>query len=261
MMQIKMPAVSGLFYPADKAELRSDLENHLAHAAVPQGHRPVALIAPHAGYQYSGDIAGSAYATLWPYADTYHRVIVLAPSHRVAFRGIALSTAAYFRTPLGDVPVDVPALEHIRELPGVIQLDEAFSREHALEVQLPFLQRVLDDFRLVPLVIGETQDEQVSRVLEALWDDNTLIVVSSDLSHYHDYDFCRRRDAATSAHIEQLEADAISPHDACGAFPLRGLLQTAKRRGWRVQTLDLRNSGDTAGSRDRVVGYGAYAFF
>lgn len=261
MMHIKPPAVAGFFYPGSERELRETVADFM-RAAQPEGEeRPHALIAPHAGYQYSGPIAASAYATLAPWADEIHRVVVLAPSHRVPFRGVATSSADAFRTPLGDIPVDRAAVEALAGLAGVRPLDAAFAEEHALEVQLPFLQAVLKDFSLVPLIVGDADSDEVSGVIEALWRDDTLIVVSSDLSHYHAYTDCQQRDRSTTAHIEQMQGDAIGPYDACGAYPIRGLLKTARRHGWRVRTLDLRNSGDTSGDRSRVVGYGAYEFY
>lgn len=259
-MHVKTPVVAGLFYPASASALRDALHRYLHKPDPAAASRPRALIAPHAGYQYSGPIAGSAYSTLGRWVDQIQRVVVLAPSHRVPFSGIATSSAELFQTPLGEVPVDRTAVAQLTGLPGVLQLDEAFAQEHALEVQLPFLQAVLDDFKLVPLIVGEADREDVSRVLEALWDEDTLIVVSSDLSHYLDYRTCQQRDAATSGLIENLQADQIGPYDACGAYPIRGLLQMARQHGWKAHTLDLRNSGDTAGDRSRVVGYGAYEF-
>ncbi|MCP5300665.1 MAG: AmmeMemoRadiSam system protein B [Chromatiaceae bacterium] len=261
MTHVKPPVVAGLFYPDQRTALRHEVEGFLGAAHPPAGQRPHALVAPHAGYRYSGSIAASAYATLIPWVDSIRRVVVLAPSHRVAFRGIALSSDDAFATPLGDIPVDTAARDRLLDLPGVGIYDAAFAQEHALEVQLPFLQSVLDEFTLVPVVVGDADADDVARVIEALRDDDTLIVVSSDLSHYHAYADCQTRDRATSAKIEALRGDQIGPYDACGAFPLRGLLKTAQDHDWRVATLDLRNSGDTAGDRTRVVGYGAYAFY
>jgi AmmeMemoRadiSam system protein B len=261
MTHIKMPAVAGLFYPGIAEELQRDIDHYLQIASVSDNKRPLALIAPHAGYVYSGPIAASAYATLRPWAADIKRVAVLAPSHRVAFDGIAVSSADVFRTPLGDIPVDTAANAQLLELPGVQQLDAAFAQEHALEVQLPFLQRVLEGFRLVPLIVGDADIEDVHRVIETLRDADTLIVVSSDLSHYNDYAGARARDRETTRMIESLRDREIGPHDACGAYPIRGLLRSAQHNGWQARTLDLRNSGDTAGDHSRVVGYGAYAFY
>lgn len=261
MMHVKQPVVAGLFYPDSAAILHSTIDDFLRVADPPTDRRPLALVAPHAGYRYSGAVAASAYAALRPWAEQIRRVAVLAPSHRLPFRGIATSSADRFQTPLGDIAVDRAALATLAGLPGVGERDAAFAEEHALEVQLPFLQEVLGQFDLVPLIVGDADSDQVCAVIEALLDDATLIVVSSDLSHYHDYATCQQRDRATTRKIEGLQDDAIQPHDACGAYPLRGLLKTAQHRGWQVRTLDLRNSGDTSGDRSRVVGYGAYEFY
>lgn len=262
MTHIKHPAVAGLFYPGSADELAHTVDDYMRDApTATAGQRPHALIAPHAGYRYSGAIAGSAYATLRPWADAIRRVVVLAPSHRVPFHGIALSSAERFETPLGEIAVDMPTVQSLAGLPNVVVLDAAFAEEHALEVQLPFLQRVLGTFELVPLIVGEAAAGDVERVIDACADDHTLIVVSSDLSHYLGYDDCRRRDRATSALIEALDDDVIGPYDACGVFPIRGLLRTARAHDWHAETLDVRNSGDTSGDRSRVVGYGAYAFY
>lgn len=260
MIQVKLPAVAGQFYPADPDELRGMLHDMFADAQRTSSERPLALIAPHAGYPYSGPIAATAYATLVPWASQIRRVVVLAPSHRVPVSGIAASNAGIFQTPLGEISVDRDAVTALVNDRAVQIMDAAFAQEHALEVQLPFLQTVLPDFTLVPLIVGEADAETVSRVIERLWQPDTLIVVSSDLSHYLDYRSCQQRDMATSGAIEQKDGDHIGPYDACGAYPIRGLLLTAKHQGWQVHTLDLRNSGDTAGDKSRVVGYGAYEF-
>jgi AmmeMemoRadiSam system protein B len=261
MMHVKPPAVAGFFYPESAQVLRDTVREYIRDAHPDSTERPRALIAPHAGYQYSGPIAASAYATLAPWADAIRRVVVLAPSHRVPFRGIATSSADIFRTPLGDIAVDRVAVTRLEQMPAVQMLDAAFAEEHALEVQLPFLQGVLPDFTLVPLIVGDADSDDVSAVIEALGSEDTLIVVSSDLSHYHDYRSCQERDRETTRRIEGMQAEQIGPYDACGAYPIRGLLKTAQHRGWQVRTLDLRNSGDTAGDKSRVVGYGAYEFY
>jgi hypothetical protein len=255
-----MPNVAGLFYPAEPERLMHTLDEMLGSARVRVEAPPKAVIAPHAGYVYSGPVAASAYAALRPLAGRIERVVVLAPAHRVPFRGIAAPTAEAFRTPLGDIPVDSEAIEAATRLPGVGYLDEAFEGEHALEVQLPFLQRVLGDFRLVPFIVGDAAPETVAKLLDTLWGgDETLIVISSDLSHYHDYATARRLDERTTARIEALDLN-IGHEDACGSHPIRGLLLAAREHGLHAETLDLRNSGDTAGPKDRVVGYGAYVF-
>ena len=253
-------AVAGTFYPGRGDQLRSTVRRLLDDAAATTpGPAPKALIAPHAGYVYSGPVAASAFGRAAPVRDRVRRVVLIGPSHFVRFRGLATSGAAAFATPLGCVEVDAGA-ESLLELPFVVDSPRAHDREHCLEVELPFLQEVLDAFRIVPLVVGEASAEEVGGALELLWGgDETLIVVSSDLSHYLDYDAASRLDAATARAIEELRWDAIEPDHACGWAAIRGLLWVARRRGLAASTLDLRNSGDTAGPRDAVVGYGAWA--
>lgn len=257
---IRRPAVAGMFYPGEAGELHRMVQAYVA-AAGDAGPPPKALIAPHAGYVYSGPIAGSAYAQLKPLRGVVTRVILAGPSHRVPFRGIAPSTAEYFATPLGIVPVDQQAIATLRDLPQIVPLEAAHANEHSLEVHLPFLQEVLGEFSIVPLVVGDATQGQVAEVMERLWGGpETLIVISSDLSHYHDYETARRMDEATSRAIEHLHPQDIKFEHACGRLPILGLLQAARHHGLRARTLDLRNSGDTAGPRDEVVGYGAYVF-
>lgn len=261
MTRIRQPAVAGSFYPADPTLLHAMMQGFLAGPpADPQGP-PKAIIAPHAGYVYSGPIAASAYAQLRSVAERINRVVLLGPSHRLAFRGIATSSADAYVTPLGPVAVDRQAVAALANLPFVQVLDEAHTFEHSLEVHLPFLQEVLKDFSLIPLVAGNATPEEVAQVLERLWGGAaTLIVISSDLSHYHDYATAKRQDNATSEAIAHLRYQDIGHDDACGLVPVSGLLYLAKAKGLHCKTLDLRNSGDTAGPKDRVVGYGAYVF-
>jgi hypothetical protein len=266
---VRRPAVAGTFYPNDPRDLDLAVGNYLrggersddqAEAAVPKAV-PKAVIVPHAGYIYSGPVAASVYARLAPARAAIRRVVLMGPAHRVPLSGLAVSGADAFQTPLGEVAVDRAGVEAILSLDQVAILDAAHEGEHSLEVQLPFLQRVLERFAIVPIVVGRAPPEQVAEVLERLWGaDETLIVISSDLSHYHDYDTARRMDAATSRAIEALRPAEIGPHDACGSAAIGGLLRVAETRGLGARTIDLRNSGDTAGPRDRVVGYGAYAF-
>jgi AmmeMemoRadiSam system protein B len=266
MRQVRQPAVAGMFYPADPKELEVQVSGFLADARqraedLPSDELPKALIAPHAGYIYSGPIAGSAYAAVAARADAIHRVVLLGPAHRVGFSGIAFSRADQFATPLGLVEVDRASLDAIADLPQVHALDRAFDGEHCLEVQLPFLQALLGSFTVVPLLVSDADTNDVAEVLERLWGgDETLIVISSDLSHYLDYDSARAIDTRTSEAICALRPDAITTHQACGRNPIAGLLHEAARRGLKAELLDLRSSGDTAGPRDRVVGYGAYVF-
>lgn len=220
---------------------------------------PAALIAPHAGFIYSGPIAASAYSQLAARRTRTARVVLLGPSHRVPFRGLALSSALGYATPLGDVAIDSEACREILHLPQVGVLDEAHAEEHSLEVHLPFLRALLDDFVLVPVVVGDASAEDVAQVIETFWgQDDTLIVISSDLSHFLDYESANRVDRDTTRAIERHAQD-IRPEQACGCRAINGLMRVAKRRALDVTTLDLRNSGDTAGDRSRVVGYGAYA--
>lgn len=260
MVHVRETAVAGTFYPADAVELSAQVQRFL-DAAPTAVHQPKAIIAPHAGYVYSGAIAGSAYAPLRAMRGRVSRVLLLGPAHTTAVRGLAASSADAFCTPLGHVPVDRPAMKVLLALPQVQQMDVAHAAEHGLEVQLPFLQMTLGAFHVAPLVVGSATAAQAAQALEAVWGGpETLIVVSSDLSHYHDYATAQRLDRATAAAIEALRPSALTPQSACGYVPIRGLLAVAARRGLRAHTLDLRNSGDTAGPRSRVVGYGAFAF-
>jgi len=255
-----MPAVAGMFYPAQPDALHTEIASYIPpdrSSAI----TPKAIIAPHAGYIYSGPIAGSAYATLTQSSPSITRVLLLSPTHRVGFRGIATSTATAFRTPLGDVPVDQEANQRIARVPHVISFDRAHRDEHGVEVHLPFLQHIMSNFSIVPLVVGDALGSEVAAVLELLWDGNeTLIVISSDLSHYLSYGEAQKMDRQTSDAILQLSPEKIGPDQACGRVPIQGLLIAAKKYGLTARLLDLRNSGDTAGDRSRVVGYGAYVF-
>jgi len=259
---VRQPVVAGSFYPADPEELEAIVNGYLDGVSGPCGETaPKALIVPHAGYIYSGPIAASAYAALRDLRSAIERVVLLGPSHRFPLAGLAASEADAFQTPLGAVPVDREALESVLHLAQVRLLESAHALEHSLEVQLPFLQRVLGRFSLVPLAVGDATSEEVAEVLEELWGGReTLIVVSSDLSHYHDYDTAKQLDAVTTRAIEDCEPEQLTSESACGRVPVRGLLLAAKRRQLRCQTLDLRNSGDTSGPRSQVVGYGAYVF-
>ena len=260
MTEIREPAVAGYFYPADAAALGQTVAEMLGAARAARGNPPKALIVPHAGYVYSGPIAASAYARLAPYRDRYRRVVLLGPCHRVPVRGLALPGADVFRTPLGDVRLDKAAMAGLR-LPQVKVFDATHQLEHSLEVHLPFLQSVLGEFALIPMVVGSASHDEVAEVLDALWDGpETLIVISSDLTHYLSYEAARAVDNRTRQSIERLDAGSVGHDEACGATPVGGLLVAARRRGLEVETLDLRNSGDTAGDRRRVVGYGAWVF-
>lgn len=248
---VRHAAVAGMFYPADGEELRRTVESLLARAPQPDLPPPKALVAPHAGYVYSGPVAATAYARLLKHGGRIHRVVLLGPAHYHPLYGLATHSAQAFETPLGLVP-----LEH----PGTVRfLDAAHQREHSLETQLPFLQVALGDFHLVPIVVGEASAGEVAEVIEELWGgEETLIVVSTDLSHYHDARAARKLDRATADEIVALRAAALGYDSACGRHALAGLLVALKHRGLGLECVDLRNSADTAGDPDRVVGYGAF---
>jgi len=259
--EVRAPAVAGMFYPGDARELGEEVAAHLdGTEEAPQAPGfPKAVIVPHAGYVYSGPVAASAYDLLRPARGVVRRVVILGPCHRVPVRGLALPAAAVFATPLGRVPIDAEGVSAIRDLPQVVESAATHAEEHALEVQLPFLQRVLGEFSIVPLVVGDVAPEKVAEVLERLWGGaETLIVISSDLSHYHAYERAREIDHATVRAILDFD-HGISHEQACGATPVAGLLIAARRKGLAPRLLDCRNSGDTAGDKRRVVGYASFA--
>ena len=261
MSGIRRAAVAGSFYPGEAAALASEVASYLRDAAVsPPPPTPKAIIAPHAGYIYSGAIAAAAYARLQAAAGRITRVILAGPAHRVYVSGAAVPSALSFDSPLGPVAIDRVAVESLLALPFVETSDAAHAREHSLEVHLPFLQSVLGTFSLVPIVVGDARPEEMARIFETVWGgEETLVVVSSDLSHYMPYDAAQARDRRTAESILALDA-RLDPDEACGAAPINGLLSVARERAMAVELVDLRNSGDTAGDRDRVVGYGAFAF-
>ena len=259
MSAIRPPAVAGLFYPANAIELANDIRTFLS-LAQPFDLTPKALIVPHAGYIYSGAIAATAYASLHRIAKQIRRVVLLGPTHRVAVRGLALPDTGAFETPLGRIKLDKDAVRAIAHLPQIVVSAEVHAQEHSLEVQLPFLQSVLTNFTLLPLAVGMASADEVAEVLESLWgDEETLIVISSDLSHYLPYTTAQRVDRETVQAILNLQQPI--PHDrACGGTPVSGMILAAQRHQLTPHLLDLRNSGDTAGDRERVVGYAALAF-
>lgn len=262
MDHVRQPAVAGAFYPREAAALKAQVDGYLAaaRAGADGSPPPKAIIAPHAGFIYSGPIAASAYARLAPLRGRIRRVVLAGPAHRVYVRGAAVPAARAFASPLGEVALDGEAIAALRALPFVEESDRAHALEHSLEVHLPFLQGVLGEFRLVPIVVGDADPHEMACLLEALWGgEETLVVVSSDLSHYLPYEEARARDRGTAQSILRLQPDLV-PEEACGAAPINGLLEVARRRGLGAQLVDLRNSGDTAGDRGRVVGYGAFAF-
>jgi len=261
--RIRPPAVAGLFYPENANELRHDVSGYIEACSPPAtvAGPPKALIVPHAGYQYSGPVAGFAYRRLRDWPASIRHVVMIGPSHRVPIRGLAVPSVDLFATPLGDVPVDAAGRDRLRELRLVGISDAAHAAEHSLEVQLPFLQVVLEDFDILPITVGFASSEQVARVIDAVWGGaDTLVLVSSDLSHYHRWDEARQLDAETTRSIVERRSD-LPDAQACGACGINALMQVARRRGLTVELLDQRNSGDTAGDRSRVVGYGSYALY
>jgi hypothetical protein len=261
MSSVRAPAVAGAFYPGAAATLQAQVAALLAVATPPRKQRPKALIAPHAGYVYSGPVAANAYALLAPFRSDYSRVVLLGPAHRVYVGGLALPAADAFATPLGEIALDREAIAAIRHLPQVCISDDAHAHEHSLEVHLPFLQQALAGFTLVPLAVGEASAEQVAEVLALLWgDERTLIVISSDLSHYLPYAQAKTIDDQTARMVLNM-APQLNHQQACGATPVNGLLLEARGRGLRPELLDLRNSGDTAGDKSSVVGYASFAFY
>lgn len=258
---VRPPAVAGMFYPAEPDRLRDLVRACFADAVVPtpSAPAPAALVVPHAGLVYSGPVAASAYLRLAAARDGVRRVVLIGPSHRVPLRGIGLSSAAEWRSPLGTVTIDHGDDDALLALPFVTVHDEAHAPEHSLEVQLPFLQSVLDEPVLLPMLVGGADAHEVAAAIDLVWTPDTMLVVSTDLSHYHAYAEAVRLDSRTAAAIVARRDVDVADADACGARPLRGLLRSATTRGLDVEQLDLRNSGDTAGDRDRVVGYGAFA--
>lgn len=261
MSNVKQPCVAGYFYPAEPTILAKTINTLLDTAQNTDIMAPKAIIAPHAGYIYSGPIAATIYKTLLPVKDKIKKVILLGPAHRVSFQGIATTSMEYFATPLGVTPIDIDSAKLISKLPGGVIFDAAYEMEHSLEVQLPFLQTIITSFKLVPCVVGNAKPDDVANLLLNLWGGTeTLVVVSSDLSHYHNYDNAQKLDLTTTQSILNLTAENITAGAACGCLPIQGLLLAAKKLQLRAQVLDLRNSGDTASDKKRVVGYGAYHF-
>jgi MEMO1 family protein len=256
---VRPPCVAGYFYADDPRRLARDVDFFVA-GGLAGLEAPKALIVPHAGYRYSGSVAGRGYARLLVRTAPIERVVLVGPTHRVPVEGIVVSSAASFATPLGLVPVDQEATSAVLTHATCKVDDDTHRREHSLEVQLPFLQRVLEGFSIVPLLAGRISAEAIADVLDTVWGGpETLIVVTTDLSHYHDHETASDLDRRTAEVIVSGDASAVSLRDACGAVPLAGVLEAARRRGLHVDLLDLRTSGDTAGTKDRVVGYGAFA--
>lgn len=258
---IRQPALSGTFYPQDPDELHSTIQ-HFLSAAPQRNHgktKPQAIIVPHAGYIYSGLTAAFAYKALEPFKDEYHRVVLFGPAHRVYFEGVAVPKSTHFQTPMGKIPLDQSSIDQLRTLPFVQQRDDAHALEHSLEVQLPFLQSLLKNFQLLPIVVGDTPiDNTTKLVSQFLGQPETLVVISSDLSHFHSYEHAQKKDRETCDAILEKDIKKLGPKEACGYKPIQGLLAAMKSTDFHITELDVRNSGDTAGDKQRVVGYGAW---
>lgn len=260
-MSTREAAVAGLFYEANPSRLKAQLSKFLARPPMAAGARPKVLIVPHAGYVYSGSTAAAAYRRLEPLRDEIRRVVLLGPAHRVYLQGMALPSVDAFATPLGEVPLDQAARQAVAGMPGVCISDEAHREEHSLEVQLPFLQMMLTRFSLLPVVVGNCDPDSVGAVIDALWDGaETLVVISSDLSHFHSYDEARQIDASTCARILD-KSTSLSGEQACGARALNGLMSARHSQDLQVELLAACNSGDSTGNWDRVVGYGAFQLY
>ncbi len=258
--KVRAAAVAGQFYTGGGDALRREVDELLEAAPKPDEPAPKAIIAPHAGFMFSGRVAATAYACFLPAGGRIRRVVILGPSHFVPIRGLAASSAGWFETPLGQLRVDRPGLDTALDFPSVEINDAAHAREHSIETQLPFIQRVLgDDVTIVPLVVGDATPSTVGRVLAAIWgDDETAIAISSDLSHFHDDHNARHLDKATARAIEGLRGSELGPGNACGFLPVAGLLWNAEQTAATVHTLQLATSADAGAPPDRVVGYGAF---
>jgi len=257
-MTVRKPAVAGMFYPAEAGQLRREISSLLGNAGTTSEPLPKAIIVPHAGYVYSGPVAAAAYRLLTPARHDIHRVVLFGPAHRVYLEGMAAPAADGFVTPLGTVPVDQNMIQNISRLPGMCVSDAAHEDEHSLEVQLPFLQIVLEEFKLVPIVVGHCEPTLVAEVIDTVWGGpETLIVISSDLSHYLPYGQAQQADENTCRRILTKVA-TLTGDEACGAHAINGLMNSEHCKQLQVEAIDVRNSGDTFGDKNRVVGYGAF---
>jgi len=260
-LRLRPAAVAGLFYSEDAAMLHAEVQGYLSRVHPDSGATPKAVIVPHAGYRYSAGVAALAYAELAKGRGQIKRVVLMGPAHQTAVAGFALSGAEAFETPLGLSVVDTKAVRQLAEHPDARIMDLAHAQEHAIEVQLPFIKEALGNVEIIPILVGDSTFEAVAEILEIVWGGaETVIVISSDLSHFLSYEDCVTLDTVTTHAIETLSADKINRPQACGRMPIGGLLQCAKQRSMRVKTLDVKNSGDTAGPNGQVVGYGSWSF-
>ncbi len=261
MSKVRLSAVAGYFYPSNKEVLIKEIQNFLEKATQYSNQKPYALIVPHAGYIYSGSVASLGYKSLIPYKEEYKKILILGPSHFVSLHGLAYPAFEYFETPLGKLQLDQNLIESLREFDFILENSPSHSQEHSIEVQLPFIQFIFGNIPIVPLTFGKIRPEKINILLRKIWNPEILVIVSSDLSHYYSYEDAKKLDKKTSQAIENLDPDSIGYEQACGRVGIQGLLLFAKEKNWKAKLLDLRNSGDTAGSKDRVVGYGVWSFF
>ena len=259
-LTIREPAVAGTFYPADEEHLQREVDELLHFAVTKTYHIPKAMIVPHAGYNYSGTIAAEAYRLLLPARHIIKRVTIIGPAHRCQLNGMAIPRVDAFTTPLGEVPIDHETMSRVSKLPNMKLSDKPHQSEHCLEVQLPFLQTTLDDFEILPIIVGDCDSDVVARVIDTVWDDDSLLVVSSDLSHYLSHDEAREFDAKTGALILSKSA-TLTSDKACGCAAINGLLKSKRCQTLTIKIIDLRNSGDIIGKEDEVVGYGAFVLY
>jgi MEMO1 family protein len=259
-LSVRRPAVAGSFYPRGPRELEETIKALMPRASKSGESGLVGVVAPHAGYAYSGPVAASAFADISASGQDFDRVLLIGPPHYVPVPGIAAPSSQAFATPLGDIEIDQDAITALLDA-GLVSVDDrAHAPEHSLEVELPFLQHVLGRFTLIPLLVGDASPQQVASVIGSVLDERTLLVVSTDLSHYLDDASARARDLKSAETIERFDFTRLGPYDACGFASLNGALCAGQQQSWRIERLDLRNSGDTSGDRSRVVGYGAWAF-
>jgi len=260
-MKLRTAAVADQFYPADRGQLAAQVTDLLQNSN-PYPIQPKALIVPHAGYVYSGRTAGLAFSLLKSSKNVINKIVILGPCHRVYLKGAAIPRCEFFETPLGNVPLDIDCLAKLSQFPQVSISEEAHILEHSIEVQLPFLQSIFSDFKLIPIVIGDISGQQLTEVINYLWgNEQTLIVVSSDLSHFLDYQSAIALDNQTTKAIESFQPDKISREAACGGEGIKALLNLAQKNHLHVKTLNQCNSADSIGDKNRVVGYGSYAFY
>ena len=262
MEKIKQADVAGMFYPGEEASLRQMVDGFI-QKALSFDLRPRAIIAPHAGYIYSGSIAGTAYKTIAAVRDQIENVIIMSPAHRFYLRGIALHMADAFATPLGNIPVNIGIVKKIKQFSSVQWEERSFIQEHGLETHLPFIQRAFKPgIKIVPMIVGECQESEVAEILESVWEDpRNFVIISSDLSHFHSYADAKKLDRNTVDLIQNLDSQSLDTEFACGHYPICGLLNLARNRKLKIKALDIRSSGDTAGSKESVVGYGSFAVY